>query len=781
MKKISLLFSLLFTLLLITACSLGGNNPPDDDIPSADVTYRVMVAVDEGFSVKGTNPVDVKKGDTVSFNITIDEGYVFSSASAGIYNENTGILTVENVTERMNITFVVEKLDYDPNQTFAYIFKGKDGDFTSTKSSSAVNAGTLITVTSAYEEQHFVGWSFGKSLISGGELVSTERIFKFRLTPSIVTDGTLYVYANYTDANVYYYDLNGGALNINSHNMRDNEYYTLERVQGMLKVTLSDVYYRFAECASLFWDDGTFSRPGYVLKEYNTKPDGSGEGYSLGSKFYTVSDGGLAILYCIWEKAESASEFAYSEISMPSPVDKKYAPDWRESGVAITSYKGNFETVTVPEEIGGKPVISIASGAFVQKQMKTLVLPKTLQKIEDGAFSKCSSLNTVYFPDSVFYISDGIFDADTYSNFKTLIMNATMAPRYSNGGDGAFSVKLSRLMAARGEKKIVVISGSSTYQGLGSEYFESLMDGEYTVVNFGTTRTRPGAFYLEAMSHYTSRDDIIIYAPENSAFMMGETYLNYRMLYEVESMYNLYRYVDISNYYGYFSSLGELNSQYKYARVVRAYEDICKVSAVNKYGDYQNANRQQYEYAKYLYDVYYITFNNRYKSIFDGMWNDVEFQKANKDYTDPSNTTWKSIDDPKLVAQMNHAIASAKSSGAKVYFGFCPADADAVVEEARNEAWLKAYDKMIADNYDFDGFIGTSQEYIFNHKYFYDCAFHLNDYGRTYRTYKLYLDVCEVLGITATHGIYDVGTDFEGCLFEEGSDGTPLTKVDYLN
>ena len=30
-------------------------------------------------------------------------------------------------------------------------------------------------------------------------------------------------------------------------------------------------------------------------------------------------------------------------------------------------------------------------------------------------------------------------------------------------------------------------------------------------------------------------------------------------------------------------------------------------------------------------------------------------------------------------------------------------------------------------------------------------------------------------------GMLDLGTDFDGCLFEEGTDGTPLTKVEYFN
>ena len=67
-----------------------------------------------------------------------------------------------------------------------------------------------------------------------------------------------------------------------------------------------------------------------------------------------------------------------------------------------------------------------------------------------------------------------------------------------------------------------------------------------------------------------------------------------------------------------------------------------------------------------------------------------------------------------------------------------------------------------------------------DHKYFYDCAYHVNDYGRTYRTYGLYRDIAEIIGIIDVKGIYSLGRDFEGCMFEDGSDGTPVTAVDFL-
>ena len=177
--------------------------------------------------------------------------------------------------------------------------------------------------------------------------------------------------------------------------------------------------------------------------------------------------------------------------------------------------------------------------------------------------------------------------------------------------------------------------------------------------------------------------------------------------------------------------------------------------------------------AKYV-DTYFITYNNRVKSIKDIAWNDEAGQVANKDWQNPDNETWSSIDRPELVEMMNLIIGKAKESGARIYFGFAPADADKLIDEAKNIEWLEAYDKLISELYDFDGLLGSCADYIYNHKYAYDCAFHVNDYGRTYRTYQLYADICRAVGIQDINGILSCGTDFDGCLFENSSDGTPI-------
>ena len=777
MRKILPLVIFILALALFSSCS---PTQVEND------TVRVMVTESEGITVEGQNPKDVPVGSDVTFDVKINTGYVFDGVSVGEYDLENGKLTVKGVERRTRVKFEIANVGYDSSARYVYIFKGGDGDTTSVTSHQRINAGTRITVSAGANDKRFVGWSFGDSYENGADIVSYDRTFTFRLAPEFTSNGSLTVYPNYIESNVFYYDSLGGKINKSSYNLESNNYYKCEVDGDRIRFTMLEKYFEYAECATLFYDDGTFSRDGYVLKEYNTKPDGSGDSYSLGSKYYP---GEGETIYCIWEPVASQTDFLWREISMPKPSSAKYADRWYTEGVEIFEYSGGGDKLTVPEYIDGKPVISIAQGTFDSEEFSTIILPKTIQRISDGAFKLCTSLTTMYYPSGIYEITDNVFDEKTYENFTRLIVNATVAPRNTTSTDGGFAVKLSRVIAHRDEKLIIVISGSSSFQGMSTPYFEALLDGEYRVINFGTTRPRPGYFYLEALSHYTDRDDIFVYAPENSAYMMGENTLNWRFLYDLEGMNNLFRYVDISNFKNYFSSFGELNRDTIYTKAPKRYEQICENGyksgnsyvTTDKYGDYQHPSRNGYVgIAKYV-DTYFVTMNNRVKSINDFLWNDTENQEANKDYTDPNNVTWTSIDRPELVAQLNMAISKAQSTGAKVYFSFAPTDADKLVDEAKNEEWLKKYDQLIDELYCFDGRLGSCIDYIFNHNYAYDCAFHVNNYGRVWRTYQMYEDICTKLGITDVKTVDGAGTDFNGCLFEEGTTTEPRFGVDYLD
>jgi hypothetical protein len=262
--------------------------------------------------------------------------------------------------------------------------------------------------------------------------------------------------------------------------------------------------------------------------------------------------------------------------------------------------------------------------------------------------------------------------------------------------------------------------------------------------------------------------------------MFGNNTMWYRSFYDTEGMYNLFRYIDISHYPSVFSALAAYNREKRFNRAPVAYEDIVSKSAmIDKYGDYHNDKRGYYrenEAIRYI-DSYFITLNRYYKN--DLKWDDVDYQTTNKDYIANTNGTWEDVTIYK--DEVNRAIALIKATGATVVFGFAPVDADDVVPEAQNKAWLDAYDKLIEDNYNFDALLGSSKDYVFAHTYFYDCAYHVNDYGRTYRTYQLYRDLCELLGKENIKKVDAVGKNFKGCLFEEGAAYAPLTKVPYLN
>ena len=744
----------------------------------SNVSHTVSLTYSEGVSIDGESSVKVYDGEKAVFKLLLEEGYVVESVSGGVYDEDAGTLTVDNVVEDMNINVVAVLSQYDSKVTYRYVFKGSSHDTTSVSAGSAIKEGTLVNVYAGDFSRVFLGWSFGANVNNGGAIVSTSRQYSFRLAPEIANSGTITLFPNYIESDTYFYDLNGGEVNPSSTNITASGFYTATVEEGKVKVKLSEKYLDFIECASTFWDDGSFYREGYILKEYNTKADGSGVGYSLGSKFPLIAEEGYPTLYCIWAEQTPVTSFVYDNVTFAyaSGVNATNAPHWvTDESIIITEYTGNESTVVIPEKIGNKCVTAIGAGAFVNKDVKTLVMGRRILKVEDGAFTGCHKLESFYFPDSIFIINNAAFDSESYENFKHLYVNATMAPRFSNTGEGAFSVKLSRVLAPSDKDRIIVIAGSSAYQGLATEYMQELFLDKYRVVNFGTTRTTNGIMYLEAMQNYAREGDVIAFAPENSAYMMGETELYWKTLRDLESMYNVFRGVDISNYSNVFSAFTDLNRNYRYKRAPRAYEEIINVSAINKYGDYSHNSRKQYCVESNYIDTYFITMNERFKSRYDLNWNDKNAQEANKDYTDPNNQTWCSITDPYYKDQMNRVISLVKQTGAKVYFSFCPVDGSKIVEEGQKLSWLLAYDKLIDDTYVFDGRIGSCVDYIFDHKYFYDCAFHPNDYGRAYRTYRLYYDLCEVLDIDYTLGYLDVGEDFYGCLFEDDTSGYPET------
>lgn len=126
-------------------------------------------------------------------------------------------------------------------------------------------------------------------------------------------------------------------------------------------------------------------------------------------------------------QAYSSSHVTDDGIEYESYTDRDY--------ISVTDYKGENETLVIPSEIDGKPVVSIVGDFFDTRIIKhciipegvtrigsdihwlsrkpttleSISLPSTLKTIGDGAFAQCCNLSTVILPDGLTSIGVGAF------------------------------------------------------------------------------------------------------------------------------------------------------------------------------------------------------------------------------------------------------------------------------------------------------------------------------------------------------------------------------------
>ena len=737
MKKIKLFLLTALTLCLLgsmLACTVttpatttaGGSTPattvpqptgPNVTTPPAstvdpNATFTVSITVDSNCVIVGDTSKTVKAGGEVTFRIMIVRDNYFLNPEIGSYDPATGYYTITGVTENLTLSLI-------PEYHLSFNVSVKNGA-ASVNGSHVVEAGESLTLTPDTSKGPFAGWTSGKTLADGGALLSSDAEFVF--TPS----GNTTVYANYLETGSKYllYDLNGGSTAEGSTSYiqkLDTSFYTSPNALNDKKI---------------------FTRTGYSLIEYNTKADGRGTGYSLGSKIKL--DGDVTTLYCIWAKSTEERFFTTTAVAVQN-LSKKTV-----SGVAITGYTGTDAVVVIPETIGGKPVIQINANAFKNTTMTTLVLSNNLLEVKANAFTGCGNLETVYMSDSIVKIPDEAFDDATYQNFKNFYLNAVEEPRYCKSYDGNYRVKWDRLMEGSDGDMIVYVSGSSSLHGVATEYLEALLDNKYTFVNYGTVRTTNSMVYMEAVSNFVDEGDIVIWGPENSEYQFGGNTLTFKLFRDLEGSLNVWRYVDISNYDLIFSAYTEYQGKRK-GKAGVSYSQ--HGSIVDENGDYQDDVHKQYNTTPYTTPPFLI---------------DLKTMKG----TDEVANTGK--DNGSNIALNTHAtlakkiIGQVRASGAEIYFGFCTLDEGALVSPGNTAAGQAAYDQMIKDIFGIET-LGSVSDYIYATKYVYKAnasSFHVNDYGRALNTYQLYTDLCEKLNITSVKGYKSLGTSFDGCIFE---------------
>ena len=694
MKRTLLCLVLLFSLLFLASCGIVSTDPDETDEPTRT---RARTSATEPQSATPDWTTDAAT-------------YPDTGVKCFFEVRETGVSPLPAVTR-------------------AYL-----GDYSSARSGERYAQYTFIRVeTEVRDGLTFLGWSLGKPLRDGEEPISTELAYTFRI------EETTYLYANfkspYPAETTITYHMNGGASNTGETFVQtvDTSYFT---------------------APNTLYDAGGFTREGYVLLEYNTKADGTGEAYSPGCKANAV-DGKLD-LYCIWAPVSTGFTTASAT----------YSVSWREtySGVKITGYTGDDETLVIPETIDGKQVVSIGTGAIANKSFRTLVLPRTLREVEDGAVVGCSSLKTLYMSDGILSISNDAFDEASYSNWSEFRLSATTAPRYAASYDGGYRVKWDRLMrgVASGKKMIVFVSGSSSLHGISTEYLEKLLDDEYFVVEYGTVRTTNNMVYMEAIANFVGEGDIVVYAPENSIYQFGCPTLTYKLFRDLESSQNVWRYIDVRNYDNLFGAFAEYQNK-RWSNKPYSYTDHptnMKEASFDRDGDFHsNAQAAYFDESKVIGENHHGYF----VVTLDEMVNSISSPVSAKiSTTDP--TQWINIRTYAL--DVKRVIEQVKATGATVWFGFCPVNENALTETAKTPEQQAAFDALISDLFGIE-LLGSCSDFIYHYRYMMNDGsdFHTNDYGRAINTYKMYIHLCEKLNLTPA-SMKAYGTTFSGCLFE---------------
>lgn len=428
-------------------------------------------------------------------------------------------------------------------------------------------------------------------------------------------------------------------------------------------------------------------REGYVLTGWNTSADGKGEHIGLGSRV-TAEKQTEQTLYAEWEQETESSAFTYETV---------------ENEIRLLNYSGAVgDKLVVPSKINGKSVTTIAEGFAKDRTIGSLVLPNTLETIEENAFSNCE-IAELYFFDSIVNVSD-----ESFSNQvpHTWHINAELAPRYMETSYvTVFADKMDYLLLNANRQKLIIFGGCSVYFGLDSSILAKEYS-EYAVLNLGTVGGTNAAFQYDIMRKYIGEGDVFVHAPEQASpyQLMADLSCENRVFIATEGNFDLLALTDMTKMEGAFKCFSAFNSNRRKLEPC-SYEDAFEF---NEYGDNTSVRPNIKNYLK-LTDDYEIC---------------AEFLTENS-----LNALCDQYD---LIEEQ----------GARVYVSYAPINKLCVEKEKADLFSSKLEKGLYQRGY---AVISDIYDYSMEPQYFFDEDYHLTNEGAEARTKQLLNDLKKVL------------------------------------
>ena len=647
----------------------GGNaNSGGENNGSAlpDGMIKVTLLEDESITVLSAAEVYIMNGESATFKIEVEEGYEISKVKGGKYSG--GYIVTDPLYEDTKITVTVKK-----------------------KSAVPTTETLVLTEPDELDGMHFVCWTLKKPLDEGGSVLTTEKTGEFE-----VPIGTSAV-ANYVDDAHYLvvYRLNGGKT-------ADGKNYYCQ--------LFSNEHFLMPNTIAA---DGTFVRDGYTILRYTENEDGSGDYTTTGGKI-TPNENGFVELWVQWAEQKdtyiSFSIYEEDEILPKYDIGGKLVDVGKIEGpfAAVTLVTGSESRVVIPEYVDyyGKqyPVKKISEGAFNKHRMRDVVLPSTLEVIEDRAFLNCTNLWTLTMFDRVRVVTDASFAG--CDSLKTCYLNAAL-PTVKSGED-MFVRKYERLRMAqvRGEKKILLVSGSSSLYGFSARQMQETFDNEYTVINYGTNAGAGSTFYMDVFSRFLDEGDILLHAPEmaNTA-QLGDAKF-YRLTFRgCTRMQEVFSYADLTKYEDFFDA----------------------------YIDYVITQREGFEA---------VTYEN-YREFIDDYSDMVgNIDKPNYQTQGPNSVKICYVDrlTDERMSTLNRICAKVRDRGAEMYLTFGPINYESVHVDSLDALKQAEYEDALREKLDYE-LISCISDYILERRLFNNSDHHPGIEGCGIRTERLTADL----------------------------------------
>lgn len=165
--------------------------------------------------------------------------------------------------------------------------------------------------------------------------------------------------------------------------------------------------------------------------------------------------------------------------------------DYGQDVVTITGYRYDGPTsISIPETINDKPVVSISEKAFSETQIKNITMPDSIVYIGKSAFYN-SPIETLHFSNNIKEIDDAAFK---YTNMKSVEMPSKLE---IIGNEAFSSAPITNVKLNDGLK--VIKDGAFTYTNI-----------EKVTLPASLESIAKGSFNLSPLNEVTAPNDLVI-------------------------------------------------------------------------------------------------------------------------------------------------------------------------------------------------------------------------------------------------------------------------------